>query len=94
MWGPLKKNLQDSVMQQVAREHRRDLSALPFAMTFQVMIFLAPMLLVIRNWTGFGVCALIAGVAFLGLQRIWLRHIHTPAPSLADCRREFPSNSA
>ncbi|MAT68287.1 MAG: sodium:solute symporter [Planctomycetaceae bacterium] len=94
MWGPLKKNLPDSVMQQVAREHRRDLSALPFAMTFQVMIFLAPMLLVIRNWTGFGVCALIAGVAFLGLQRIWLRHIHTPAPSLADCRREFPSNSA
>jgi Na+/proline symporter len=81
-WSQLKEELPEPVKQQVTREHRRDLAALPFALTFQVMIFLAPMLLVIRNWYAFGVCSSIGAVALVGLYLIWLKHINLPAPSM------------
>jgi len=81
-WGELKAELPDDVRQQVNREHARDIGAIPFALTFQVMIFLAPMLFVIRNWSAFAVCTTIGAIALFGLYRIWLRHIHVPAPSM------------
>ncbi len=82
-WKHLKDELPDSVRQQVTSEHRRDIAAVPFALTFQVMIFLAPMLLIIRNWSAFAVCSSIGAVALFGLYQIWLRNIHVPAPSMA-----------
>lgn len=82
-WKHLKAELPESVQQQVTSEHRRDIAALPFALTFQVMIFLAPMLLVIRNWPAFAACSTIGGIALLGLYLIWLRHIDVPAPSFS-----------
>ncbi len=82
-WKHLKDELPASVRQQVTSEHRRDIAAVPFALTFQVMIFLAPMLLVIRNWPAFAVCSLIGAVALFGLYQIWLRNIYVPAPSMA-----------
>lgn len=82
-WKHLKAELPESVQQQVTSEHRRDIAALPFALTFQVMIFLAPMLLVIRNWPAFAACSSIGGIALLGLYLIWLRHIDVPAPSFS-----------
>ncbi len=87
-WKQLKEELPAAVKQQVTSEHRRDLAAVPFALTFQVMIFLAPMLLVIRNWPAFAVCALIGALAFFGLYFIWLRHIHIPAPSMISSNEE------
>ncbi len=82
LWKQLKNELPEHVAQQVTAEHRRDIAAVPFALTFQVMIFLAPMLLIIRNWSAFAICSAIAALAFLGLYKIWLRHIHVPAPSM------------
>lgn len=81
-WGHLKAELPEDVKSQVTREHRRDLTAVPFALVFQVMIFLAPMLLVIRNWSALGITILIGGGAFLGLYFIWLRHINEPEPAM------------
>jgi hypothetical protein len=82
IWAHLKEELPDRVWRQVTSEHIRDISAVPFALTFQVMIFLAPMLFVIRNWTACAICSAIGAVALFGLYRIWLRHIHIPAPSM------------
>lgn len=87
-WKHLKQELPEPVKQQVTSEHRRDLAAVPFALTFQVMIFLAPMLLVIRNWPAFAVCSLIGAIALFGLYRIWLRYINVPAPSMIPCTDE------
>lgn len=81
-WSHLKQELPDDVRRQVTREHRRDLTAVPFALVFQIMIFLAPMLLVIRNWQAFGAIVVIGSGAFLGLYYIWLRHISDPAPTM------------
>lgn len=83
LWKQFKDELPEPVKQQVSSEHRRDISALPFALTFQVMIFLVPMLAVIRNWTAFVICSLIGIVALVGLYQIWLRNINVPAPSMA-----------
>lgn len=81
-WKQLKDDLPSSVRQQVTIEHRRDIAAVPFALTFQVSIFLAPMLMIIRNWTALSICTAIGACAFTGLYLIWLRHIHTNA---AEC---------
>lgn len=81
-WKQFKDELPDAVRAQVTNEHRRDIAAVPFAMTFQIMIFLAPMLMIIRNWSAFAVCSVIAMVALLGLYQIWLRHINVPPPSM------------
>ena len=91
-WKQFKAELPEPVKQQVTSEHRRDIAAIPFAMTFQVMIFLAPMLLVVRNWSGFAISALIGGIAFCGLYQIWLRHIYVPAPSMNTSVFEEESN--
>ncbi|TWU21841.1 sodium:solute symporter family transporter [Bythopirellula polymerisocia] len=81
-WKHLKDELPEPVKQQVTSEHRRDISALPFALTFQIMIFLVPMLLIVRNWYACAVCSGIATIALFGLYHIWLRHINIPAPSM------------
>ena len=39
----------------MTREHRNDLLALPFALGWQITLFLLPMQLIIRNWQGFRV---------------------------------------
>jgi len=77
-WRPLKKRLNPEVRDAMNTEHRRDLTAVPLALTFQVMIFLTPMLMVIRNWTAAAVCAGIGVAALIGLYFTWLRHIHEP----------------
>ncbi|MCA9412922.1 MAG: sodium:solute symporter [Candidatus Omnitrophica bacterium] len=77
-WGPLKKRLEPGIRDAISAEHRRDLTAVPFALTFQIMIFLAPMLMVIQNWTAALVCVAIALVALLGLYVTWLRYIQEP----------------
>ena len=42
------------------------------------MIFLAPMLMVIQNWTAAIVCTVIGLIAVIGLYFIWLRHVDEP----------------
>lgn len=74
-WGPLKSRLSPEIREAMGIEHRRDIIAIPFALTFQVMLFLAPMLLIIQNWTAGLTCIVIGAVALCGLYFIWLRHI-------------------
>ncbi len=82
LWSHLKAELPDDVRDQVTAEHRRDLTAVPFALTFQVMLFLTPMLAIVRNWEGFTICLAIGATAFVGLYLVWLRHINDPPPSM------------
>ena len=81
-WKHFKDELPEEVREQVTQEHRRDITAVPFALTFQVMLFLSPMMFIVRNWSGLFVCALLGTAAFCGLYRVWLRHVNVPAPSM------------
>jgi Na+/proline symporter len=74
VWGHLKDTLTPEERAKTSREHRQDLSALPFAMIWQTCMFLAPMLFIIHNWQGFvGTCVIGLG-AFAGIWFIWFRH--------------------
>jgi hypothetical protein len=56
-------------------EHRRDVWALPFALGWQITLFLLPMQLLIKSYRSFGITLAIFGVSLGGLYLIWLRHI-------------------
>jgi SSS family solute:Na+ symporter len=83
-WKPYAQELSASLQKRVAEEHRRDLSALPLALLFQVMIFLTPMLAVMRSWSSFGVCLLITTGSLGLLYLIWLRHLEESDRIVAD----------
>ncbi|TWU25494.1 sodium:solute symporter family transporter [Bythopirellula polymerisocia] len=75
-WSKYKNELPNSLRERVTTEHRREITAIPFALTYQVMIFLAPMLFLIHNNDAALICTLAAILALAGLYWIWLRHIH------------------
>jgi SSS family solute:Na+ symporter len=74
VWGHFKKTLSEKEQKKVSREHRNDLLALPFAMTWQVCLFLVPMLFVIHNWKDFIGASILGLIAFAGLYFIWFRN--------------------
>lgn len=74
VWGPLKKMLSAEEQAKMAREHRNDLLAVPFAITWQVALFLSPMLFIIHNWFEFTVVTSVGVIAFVGLYFIWFRN--------------------
>lgn len=74
VWGHLKKTLPEEDRKKVSIEHRNDLLALPFAMVWQVCIFIAPMLFVIHNWKEFTGAFILGLLAFAGLYFIWFRN--------------------
>lgn len=73
VWGHLKKTLSAEEQAKMTREHRNDLLAVPFAITWQVTLFLAPMLLIVHNWQEFTAVTIIGVIAFAGLYFIWFR---------------------
>ncbi|MCU0780737.1 MAG: hypothetical protein MUF04_06505, partial [Akkermansiaceae bacterium] len=75
VWGHLKNSLSPEERAKTSREHRNDLLALPFALVWQTMLFLAPMLFIIRNWTGFAGATVIGLGAFAGIYFIWYRNL-------------------
>ncbi len=77
-WAPLKERLRPEIREAMEIEHRRDVLAIPFALVFQVMLFLAPMLLIIKNWTAGLACVVIGVIALCGLYFTWLRYIDEP----------------
>jgi solute:Na+ symporter, SSS family len=82
VWGHLKNSLTPEERAKTSREHRNDLLALPFALVWQTTLFLAPMLVIIRNWTGFAGAAVIGLGAFAGVYLIWYRNL--PKSNLYD----------
>jgi len=73
VWGHLKKTLSPEEQAKVSREHRTDLMAVPFALTWQVSLFLSPMLLIVHNWPEFWIVTIVGILAFAGLYFFWFR---------------------
>jgi SSS family solute:Na+ symporter len=74
IWGHLKNTLSEEEQKKVSKEHRNDLLAVPFAMVWQVCIFLVPMLFVIHNWKSMAGAFSLGLVAIIGLYFIWYRN--------------------
>jgi solute:Na+ symporter, SSS family len=74
LWGKFKDSLSPEERAKTTREHRNDILALPFAILWQVTLFLAPMLFIIHNWEGFIGTTILGLISFAGIYFIWLRN--------------------
>jgi hypothetical protein len=74
LWRPLSSKLGEADRKQTVAEHRRDITALPFALTWQVALYMVPMLVLIRDVSATVAWATVCVGSFLGLYLVWLRH--------------------
>jgi len=73
-WKPLRSTLAPEAQKAMSDEHRRDLFAVPIAVSFQILLFLTPMLAIVGNWTATLVCGVALVFLLIGFWLIWLRH--------------------
>ncbi|HEX4084480.1 MAG TPA: hypothetical protein VHY22_06210 [Chthoniobacteraceae bacterium] len=71
LWGPLRDEFQGEERIAVEREHRNDIISVPFALLWQVTMFLLPMELVIKSYTA-ALCTLpLFLIGCVGLYFFW-----------------------
>jgi hypothetical protein len=75
VWGQLKSTLSEEERAKMTKEHRNDLIAVPFAIVWQIALFLAPMLFLIHHWNEFAKVFITGLIAFAGLYFIWFRNL-------------------
>ncbi len=80
VWGPLKRKLSPELRRLTTREHVNDILAIPFALIWQVSLFLFPMLLLIGNYRGFWGALGVFLLGLGGLYVFWFRNL--PAPGV------------
>jgi len=74
LWGPLVHHLSDEQQTAMRAEHKRDLFAIPFALTWHITLFMLPMQFVIKEWRSFFITLVIFSTALTGLYFVWLRY--------------------
>jgi len=75
VWGPFRKALPPDQRAAMELEHRRDILCAPFALLWQVCMFLMPMQAVIGAWSGFAVSFVLFCVGLTGMYFLWFRHL-------------------
>ncbi|MBN1541407.1 sodium:solute symporter [candidate division KSB1 bacterium] len=88
-WRPLKRRLKPEIRQQLSREHRNDLTALPFTLAWQISLFLLPMQLLIRS-TEYRITLAIFTLSLLGMYRFWYRHLPAKGKAFSDRKNDDP----
>jgi Na+/proline symporter len=78
-WGPLRSSLSPELGSAADRENRRDLAALPFALLWQITLFLLPMQAVIGAWSSFWPTLVLWLVGLSGVLWFWYRHLPSKA---------------
>ena len=96
LWGPLKHSLPPEQRKAVSREHFFDIISTPFVFTWQISLFLLPMLLVVADYRGAAITAAFFSVSLVVMYFTWYRQLphdepisHKPHASTSD-----PSASA
>ena len=79
VWGPLKRILPADVRKKMEKEHRNDLLAVPFAMGWQITLFMMPMQLLIRTYNAFYVTFAVFVVCMTGMYFFWYKNL-PPVP--------------
>jgi len=73
LWGPLKNSLSEEVRKKTNEEHFYDIVSLPFVLTYQVSLFLLPMLIMLQNYQAFTVTLVVFIISALGVYYFWYR---------------------
>jgi hypothetical protein len=74
-WKPFEKLLTPDEHRKMKREHRNDISAVPFGFIYHVFLFLMPMQLIIHNFSSFWITLAIWLVGVAGLYWFWYRNL-------------------
>jgi Na+/proline symporter len=72
-WSPLRKEFQGAEREAIKKEHRTDIIAVPFALLWQVTLFLLPMQLVIKSYSSFWMTLPFFLVGSAGMYWFWWR---------------------
>ncbi len=86
-WGPFKRMLHPETRRKMEREHFYDLAALPFALVWQITLFLLPMQFIIHDWRSFGITALLFLLSLWALIVVWYRNLppaDKPLPTIEE----------
>jgi len=82
-WGPVRATFAPEQQRELAREHRNDIIAVPFALLWQITLFILPMQLVIRAYDSFWRTLPLFLVAVAGLYYFWYRNLPAAQPAYA-----------
>ncbi len=72
-WGPLRNEFQGTDRATIDRENRRDMATVPFALLWQVTLFLLPMQLVIKAYSSFWATLPLFLIGLTGMYFFWWR---------------------
>lgn len=82
LWGPVKAKLLPEEREYIARENRNDVISVPFALVYQVCLFMLPMQLVIHAYGSFWKTLPVFLIGVAGLYWFWYRNLPTDEPPL------------
>ena len=74
LWQPFAALLSGEERAATRAEHRREILAVPFAMVWQVCLFLLPMQFIIRAWGSMAVTGVLFLIGLSGVYFLWFRH--------------------
>ncbi len=74
-WGPLKQKLHPNVRRVMDREHLYDIATVPFALLWQVCLFLLPMQVIVRDWKSFSITLVIFVVCLGTMIKLWYKNL-------------------
>ena len=87
-WAPLRGEFQGEERAAIDAENRHDILTVPFALLWQVTLFLLPMQLMIKAYTSFWMTLPLFLIGVAGMYWFWWRHLfalavveRTPAPA-------------
>jgi len=87
-WKPLKGLLAPEMYTAMVKEHKNDLIALPFAIVWQISLFLLPMQLMIKAFTDFGVTLVLFLIACAGMYKFWYLNLDSPTEIIEEAAVE------
>lgn len=94
-WGPVKATFSPAELRELTSEHRNDIIAVPFALLWQVTLFLLPMQLVIKAYDSFWGTLPLFLIGCAGMYWFWYRNLSAPdIPAASDQQESKPAYSA
>ncbi len=79
-WGPLLHTLSPEQLKATRREHLNDIIGLPFALLWQITLFLLPMFLVVHNFKAFWITLPLFLIGIAGLYHFWYKNLTPEQP--------------
>lgn len=87
-WKPYKNVLSVEMYAAMLREHKNDLIALPFAIVWQVSMFMIPMQLMLKAYTDLAITSVLFAIACIGMYKFWYLNLDSPTEMIEEASVE------